>query len=359
MRSYRAFFLGLLLLVSCFLSGCGQQSPEPSASTRTVTDCAGRSVEIPVTPESICCVCPFSGPFIVMFGAGDSITSACYNMTRSELLRIICPAVEDATVVKNSGSLNAESILDLDTDLILVDGSTYRISDERSKLDTMGIPYIVIDFTDLESQLDAVEFLGTVFDQEEKAEEYTAWCRCVYSDISATVSQLNSSPIRLYHAVNEATRTDEEGSICAQWITMTGVINVSADKELEHDGEKTYTTLEEIYSWDPDMIICNEAGVDDYILSDSKWAGLRCVRTGDVYQIPVGFSRMGHPTSTETPLAAMWLMNLLYPEQYDIDFKAELQTYYHTFYDYDIGEELTEAILAGDGMRSARTVVPA
>ena len=31
---------------------------------------------------------------------------------------------------------------------------------------------------------------------------------------------------------------------------------------------KTYTTLEQVFVWDPDIIICNESGVNDYILQD-------------------------------------------------------------------------------------------
>ena len=123
--------------------------------------------------------------------------------------------------------------------------------------------------------------------------------------------------------------------------------------------KKSYTTLEEIYNWDPDMIICNEAGVDDYILTDDKWQGLRCVREGEVYQIPVGISRMGHPTSSETPLALMWLMNLLHPDLYPVDFTEELISYYDTFYDYPVSEELAEAILEGDEMRAAKVSVSA
>lgn len=104
-----------------------------------------------------------------------------------------------------------------------------------------------------------------------------------------------------------------------------------------------------------DLIICNEPGVDDYILSDEKWAGLDCVEQGRVYQIPVGTSRMGHPTSTETPLALLWLAELLYPDYFDIDFSQELKDFYEEFYDYQLSEETVEAILAGDEMRAAKT----
>lgn len=341
------------------LSGCGTQVPEQTADSIEVTDCAGRTVSVPADPQSVSCVCPFSGAYIVMFGAGDSITTACNNMTRSLLLASICPSVADALVVKSSGSINAEEILEQDTDLLVVNGELYADPDERQKMDNMGIPYIVIEFDDLESQLHAIEVLGQAFGAEEKAEQYTAWCRSVYQAVANAADQYTGTPIRLYHAVNEAVRTDEKDGYCAQWIALTGAENVSVSGELEQEGNKSYTTLEEIYNWDPDMIICNEAGVDDYILTDDKWQGLRCVREGEVYQIPVGVSRMGHPTSSETPLALMWLMNLLHPDLYPIDFTEELISYYDTFYDYPISEELAEAMMEGDEMRAAKVSVSA
>ena len=66
---------------------------------------------------------------------------------------------------------------------------------------------------------------------------------------------------------------------------------------------------------------------------------------------------MGHPTSTETPLALMWLANLLYPDLYDIDLTQELEDYYRDFYDYEIDEDIAEAMIEGDEMRAAKTGV--
>ena len=80
------------------------------------------------------------------------------------------------------------------------------------------------------------------------------------------------------------------------------------------------------------------------------------MRSGEVYQIPVGISRMGHPTSTETPLALMWLANLLYPELYDIDFSQAVKDYYSEFYGFEVDDDLAQAIIQADEMRTEKTV---
>ncbi|MBO4831735.1 MAG: ABC transporter substrate-binding protein [Oscillospiraceae bacterium] len=351
--------ISLLLILCCvvLLCGCAPSAPAEADGIRTVTDCAGRTVEVPADPQSICCICPFSGSLIVMFGCGDRLTSTCNNVVRSRLLDAICPGIADVPVVKNSGSINGEEVLEIGTDLIIVNDGAYETDEERAKLDSMGIPYVVIGFTDLESQLEAMLVLGRALGAEDEAQKYVDWCRGVYSGVSEAVSAFDGEPVRLYHSVNEAIRTDYYGSICAEWIAMTGAENVSVGSELNREGDKAYTTLEQIYEWDPDMIICNEAGVDDYILSDGKWAGLACVRAGEVYQIPVGISRMGHPTSTETPLALMWLTNLLHPDLYDIDLVQALKDYYLDFYEYEIDDDIAEAMIEADEMRAAKSGV--
>ena len=221
----------------------------------------------------------------------------------------------------------------------------------------MGIPYVVVGYETLDEQLDAVAVIGAALDTEEEAARYIDWAKGIMERVEQGCRDIPAPERpRIYHSVNEAVRTDYQSSICAEWIALTGAENVSLTSGgLSLEGDKAYTTLEQIYVWEPDLIICNEPGVDDYILSDEKWAGLDCVEQGRVYQIPVGTSRMGHPTSTETPLALLWLAELLYPDYFDIDFSQELKDYFEEFYDYQLSEETVEAILAGDEMRAAKT----
>lgn len=335
------------------LCGCSPKA-QPQTDGITVTDCAGRTVTVPADPQSISVLCPFSGPMLVMFGYGDRITTTVNNAARSKLLADICPAMQNAVVVKNSGAINAEEIMARGTDLIVTNAGVYETAAEREKLDAMGIPYIVIDFETIEEQFRAVRVLGEALRQSEKAEQYIKWFQSALD--RADEAAKTGTPVRLYHAVNEAVRTDYKGSYCAEWIAHTGVTNVSLESgALNMEGNKAYTTLEQIYAWDPDLIICNEAQVDDYILSDEKWVGLSAVQTGRVYQIPIGITRMGHPSSLETPLALLWLTKLLYPDTFDLDFDKELRDFYMYFFGFTLSDDWLAAIKDGSEMRTPKT----
>lgn len=352
--------ISCLLILSVILSvfsSCGviRNSPESAGKTITVTDCMGREVQVPSDPQSICTLCPYSGMMVVMLGYGDKVTSTCNNVARSNLINEICPSIQNAEMVKSSGDINAEEILSLNTDLIFVEDGIFRNEDQLAKLETMAIPYVVVGFQTIEEQFEATRVIGKALNAEEKAEKYIGWFQSVIDYVSSSIADVTDKPV-VYHSVNEAVRTDEKGGYCAQWIDYTGVVNVSAEDtdSLELNGKKSFTTLEQIYLWNPEMIICNEGGVDEYILSDSKWEGLDAVRNGRVYQIPVGITRMGHPTSIETPLAILWLAQLAHPDIFDYDYSAKLREFYKDFFDFDLSDEWIDAMLEGNDMRTPK-----
>ena len=344
-----------IVLTLCLLSSCGGVPTERAAGGVTVTDSLGREVTVPANAVSICTVCPFTGQMAILLGAGDRITSTVNNVSRSELLCEICPSIRSASVVTSGGSINAEEILRLGTDLIFVNESTYKNDDEKAKLDAIGVPCVVIGFETIDEQFEAVRVIGKALGKEEKAETYLDRFRAAIDLVDTTLADVTDPP-RLYHSVNEAVRTDEAGSYCAEWISHTKAVNVStAGGALRAEGSKAYTTLEQIYAWDPDLIVCNEPMVDDYILTDSKWQGLRAVTQERVYQIPVGVTRWGHPNSVETPLALLWLAQLLYPDRFTFDLDDEIREFYRTFYDYTLDDAWLAAIKEADNMRSPKT----
>ena len=353
MKRTLSLALSFLLLLS-LLCACGEHDNLP-ANGITVTDCVGRTVTVPADPQSICALSPFSGPMITLLGYGDRITTTCNNAARSLLLAEICPQIKNAVVVKNSGSVNGEEVLAKGTDLMFADMGVYENEAERAKLDALDIPYVVVDFETIDEQFRAVRVLGDALQKREKAEQYLDWFQSAFDRVDAAVADVEAPP-RLYHSVNEAARTDYQGSYCAQWIAHTKAVNVSLESgTLNMDGSKAYTTLEQIYAWDPELIVCNEAQVDDYILTDEKWQGLSAGQAGKVYQIPIGITRMGHPTSLETPLALLWLTKLLYPDTFDLDFDQELQDFYQTFFGYTLSDDWIAAIKDGSEMRTPKT----
>jgi iron complex transport system substrate-binding protein len=351
-----------MALVLGLLAGCGGKNADTTApaqtgapATITVTDMAGREVSVPTGIDSLCVLDAFSAGIAVMLGCGESMTTTINNIKRNTLMQEICPSLADAVLVKANGDINAETMLEYQVDLAIISQETYADPDQCAKLDAIGVPYLVVIYRSMAQQREAVSLLGKALGREEAAEDYNHYYQACIDRVAEGVADIPEDQLpRIYHAVNEAVRTDYAGGLGADWTSVTRAVNVSLDTPLEMDGEKAYTTLEQIFEWDPDIVICNESGVADYVLKDSKWAGLRAVREGRVYQMPIGISRWGHDTSQEVPLALLWLAETLYPDRFDIDLEEETKGFYRELFGYELPEATLDMIFSGTGIRTEK-----
>ena len=332
-RSLLKYQLFLLLIWSVLLLACcsigGNNGP-----TITILDSAGRSVAVPAEPKAIATLDPFAGQAVILFGYGEQMTATVGGVQRDELLQAICPALKNAAIAKESGAVNKETLLELGIDLMFIKSDMYQNETERAQLDALGIPYVVIDYNSIASQREAMQVIGAALSCSAKADAFEQYYEEKLQQVSSVVANIpQEERPTLYHACSEALRTDPQESLGADWTTTAGAINVSiSGKDLTFQEQNYYTTLEQIFEWDPDYIICNETGVPDYIRNSKKWAGLRAVQEDHVLQVPIGVSRGGHESSTETPLAILWLAQTLYPEHFsEVDIVAEMKTYYATF----------------------------
>ena len=325
----------------------------------TVKDCIGRETEVLKNPERIAVLDSFAGEAVVMTGAG-SLMVTCPNGVKSDsLLCEIWPGLRDVTVVMSGGSVNAEALLQLSPDVILVKEALYEAEEERSKLDKLNIPYLVISYGNMAEQMYALSVIGAA--SGEKYAENARKINSYYCDVIRRVCRAaekipESERKTVYHSINEAVRTDGEESLGNDWITCAGAVDVSArhTESLQSEGEDYYANMEQIFVWNPDVVICNEAGTKDYLLTDSKWTGLGAVKRGDVYNIPVGATRWGQRGSLETFFAMIWLGVTIYPEYYaEFDLQTEVTDFYRDILGLNIDDEIYQKMLSGTGIRNA------
>ena len=322
----------------------------------TVFDYLGREVTITQPVHRIACGYAYTGHVVTMLGRADDIVAVVNGLRRDKVLTELYPHIKELPVPFDAGTVNMEELLATGADLVFLRSDTAQNKSVVDKLDRLGIPYITIEFNSMAEQIQTISVIGRAIGTPEKAQRYIDYYRRVVDETEKTAASIpEKERVSLYHSVNEAVRTDIRGTLPADWIEVTGGINVSIDADLRTSGEKSFATLEQIYLWDPDLIIANESGVPEYILSNQQWAALRAVKNKRVYQIPNGISRWGHPGSLETPLAILWTAQLLYPQYFDyINMQAETRAYYQNFFDVELSDDQISAILDGRGMREPK-----
>ncbi len=368
-RGARSIFasalVGLLIVVVCaggisLLSGTdlleakGGQASNPG-STRTVNDSVGRQVAVPEKPQHIAALDAFSGNVCVMVGAGERLMGAPGGVMSNTLLQRLYPGLSGVEQLSGN-SVNIETLIAAKVDVALVRKSLYEASDEMAKLDKMKIPYVVVDYENVDDQIKAIELVGTVCgkDSDEKTAKLTDYYRDTVALVEGKTAQIpEGGRVSVYHSINDPLLTDGAGSLGADWITRTGAVNVSATIQSTGAMGDYTATLEQVYVWVPDAIICNTADAAQTIRSNAQWAGLKAVSSESVYNMPVSAGRWGQRGDPETFLGMLWLGKTIYPELYsDIDLKTTVVSYYKDVLGLDIDDATYDAIISGEGLRT-------
>lgn len=328
----------------------------PGTEMHTIVDCIGRQVTLPKTINRIATTFSPAGHVTVMLGHGADIVATSNGLQRDKLLFVICPEIQNASVVKVAGDFNIEELMALRVDVVFLSYDMYLDKKSIKKLDEFNLPFVVVDFKSMAEQKQMVNVIADVLGEAEEAAVYDRFYDQVIAQVSSALSVLPASEkILVYHSINEAVTTVGADTLPEDWMKVAGGIDVSLEGELKKEDDKFYTTIEQILAWNPEIILCNVEGTDVYIRTQPAWQNIKAVKDNRVYLMPVGLSRWGHTTSTETPLAIAWTAKTLYPQYCGtIDLKALMRTFYHDLFEYDVTDLQIEQILNGQGMRLSK-----
>lgn len=349
-------FLIWLIMLVLVLTGCGQKTKSDAVQEpekQGVTDAAGRVVQPPPKVERIACLWAMSGHTVVMLDRGEQIVAVAQGLKRDIILNLLTSSIKTAEAPMAGGSINIETLLKTNPDIIFISQDLYHNENERMKLEQTGIPFVVIGYNSIAQQQQTIELIGEMVGAKEKAVKYNDYYRRCIDLVQNRLREVaHQARPRVYHALVEPLKTDGTPSLSNDWLNTAGAINMSGTEQVKitNGGNDTFISLEQIVAWQPQVIIVNEDGVADAIKQNPQWQAIEAVQNGRVWQMPVGISRWGHPGSLETPLAILWTAKMLYPERFaDVDMRVELKGFYREFFGLDVSDEMADQILQGKG----------
>jgi iron complex transport system substrate-binding protein len=359
MKGYLGKLIFGAVVISLVLTGCGQTGTQDvSADPESVpgfylTDSFGREVFIPDEAENIACLYSFAGYAVSLLGRGDDLVAVPDGLQRDVMLVDMIPQVGEAAVPRKSGKINIEELLRQDPDVVIIRGDTARDEKEMEQLEKAGLNYVVVEYTNIEEQQQAISIIGEAIGCTQKAKTFNDYYNDVIERVGEVVDSIpEDRRTRMYHSENQALRTTHSSTLPADWSGMAGVVSVSVGEQLNLVNNDYYASLEQVLLWNPDVIIANENSAVKYILGNPQWSGIKAVQDGRVYQLPQGISRWGHPGSVETPLAILWTAKTVYPELFGhIDMESEVEYFYKEFFGYRLSSDMIGQILSGEGLR--------
>lgn len=214
-----------LAAFSALLAGCAQQPPQPAAENPataagsfpvTITDDAGRSVEIAAKPDKIVSLAPANTEMLFAIGAGDRVVGVTsYDDYPAE--------VKDIAKVGDFAGPNVEAIAAADPDLIVA--TTGVQADVITKLEGLGATVVAFDPTTLDGVYADITELGQATGEVQGAQAVVDEMKREVDAIEAAVAKTESATAFVEIGQNPLF-TAGSGTFIDELITKAGGTNI-------------------------------------------------------------------------------------------------------------------------------------
>ena len=343
--------LAVLVILMGALAGCSaKQGTE--ATTRTITDMSGRTVEIPVTVNMVLSTAPPTTNIIYML-APDKLGGWNFQVSDSEA-KYIPEQYRSLPVVggwfgKQTG--NYETFINAGPDIVLEGFTTTgdASSANERQLHFGTIPVVAEqDTANVAAYEEAITFLGDILGAQKKAKELLKFYTDAKEYVAGRLEKIPDGERKtVYYAEGkDGLLTDPKGSQHSILIDLCGGVNV-ADCKVTPGMGQTPVSMEQVLKWNPEVIIVNDATAYAKILSDSTWAQLKAVQNKKVYLVPHGpFSWFDRPPGVNQIIGIYWMFSILYPDQCtNLDLEKKTKEFYSKFIHYDLSDDEVTALL--------------
>lgn len=312
-----------------------------------IQDAAGRSVTV---PDRVARVFPAGPPAaILLYTLAPDLLLGWPRANRAEecafLLPDICARPEVGRLTGRGNSANLESVLALQPDLILDVGSTSAtyVSLATRVQEQTGIPYALLDGR-FDATAAAYRLLGRLTQRD--AEPYASYAEDMLLAIQARINRISvSERPRVYYARGpKGLETGLGGSINVETIEFLGARNVAGETR----GGLATVSFEQVLKWDPEVIVTIDRDFAAGVRSDPLWMDIAAVRSGRVHLSPkVPFGWVDFPPSVNRLIGLRWLAQILYPDHFKEDIRAQTREFYTRFYHVMPSDADLDRVLAG------------
>lgn len=340
----------LALGLTCGLAGCADQgqketqSPTPTestATTRSFTDSAGRTVEIPTKIDRIASSGPLAQQVLLTI-APDKMVGLSVKITDEQakyLGNTYASMPIFGQIYGGKGDFNKEAVAAADPQLIIDIGEAKpTIAEDMDALqEQTGIPCVHIE-SSLSTYDEAYKTLGDLLGESEAAEQLASYCKDAYESTKAGLANVSDSErVRGAYLLGDAgLNAIAQGSFQGTVVDMT-LDNVVVVDKASGSGMGNEISMEQLSVWNPDFIVFGANSVYSDVATDSTWQGISAIAQKKYCEAPgLPYNWLSGPPSVNQILGMQYLPRVVYPEAFNDDLKERIVTYYKLFYHYDL-----------------------
>lgn len=345
-------FVVLIITIACIFP----MSADTQASERAISDALGRELTIPAEITGVVSTAPPTTMTLYLI-APDLMLG--WNSELTPLQKKYIPEQYQSIPVvggwfgKTDG--NFETFIKLNPDIILegrtITGDPVDVNAVEDRQSQFGnIPLITVqDTANISGYAKSISFIGDVLNKKEKSDALVAYYQTALKTVKDIVSTIpEGEKIKVYYAEGpDGLATDPSGSQHAMLIDYCGGKNV-AETTITPGYGMTPVSLEQVLSWNPEVIIASDSKFASSVLTDPLWKDVPAVQSGRVYGVPVSpFSWFDRPPGTNQIPGLYWMLHTLYPEKFSTEqLKEKITEFYSSFYGVEVSATELDGLLS-------------
>lgn len=341
------FFCIMSIFLLLAMSGCTSEGEHNQY--RTVVDMKGNTIVLPEKVTKYSTVYSSSVPMIAML---DEDMEHCVMYPKSGWFEYwefkILEGIEEHTVRVNKREVTAEQIVESGTEVFFWSSASHQ--ELVNSLTEMGIACVNVQVTNSEDLLKALDIIAEVLDTDYARSQFVKYKSKLDEYKEYTRKQVEKIPEERKKSILVIGNVDTlvgygEKTYSADWAKYVGLDYIIP---LGDGADQVNLTIEQIYEFDPDIIVANGIFDVETIYADTTWSVMRATQNRMLLSNPSVLDFWSMPTA-EAPLQYIWALNKFYPEYAgELNLVDETISFYKEFFDYEMSREDVEAIVAGE-----------
>ena len=241
-------------------------------------------------------------------------------------------------------SINLETIIKYKPDLILLWEDDLLIDKVKKEIAKTDIPTITLAFRKIEEMPNSIAFAGKAIGEEVRGKLLSSYSQKVIDEIKASIN--GTKPTRYYYAEGiDGLFSECDNSFHVEALSFAGGENVHKCKQSGVLGLEKIN-FETLVSYDPEIIIVQNAQAYNNIINNPLWKHLKAVQNKNIHLVPNNpFNWIDRPPSFMRVIGIEWLTNLFHPKEYEVDIYKKTAEFYKLFLGVDLTQKEIKKIL--------------
>ena len=333
-----------------------------NSGAKNITDMIGRNIEIPSSLNKVVATSPPMTTVIYMI-APEKLTALNFKWTDSEKVYVQSKYQGLPNIGGWYGTQDGsyEEFIASEPDIVIEsideggDGDLSTVNERQSKFGK--IPVVAVNDTTHVEKIDAsITFMGEVVGAPANAKKLTDFNDKYLDIVHKKTPQITDKKNVYYAEGNDGLKTNPSGSVHGQLIDLVGGKNVADSLSQGNTTAGVRVSIEQVISWNPDVIITTDPNFYAKVYNDSNWASINAVKNHEVYLSPQSpFKWFDRPVGANMIIGVPWTAKVIYPDQYsDIDMLSATKEFYSNFYHFDLSDDQAKQILLDSGLKEEK-----